>query len=306
MIQQFEKGTINLSGKCILSFEPGVIEKYASQITNIYLNNNRFSDIHEEFQLAADTKSLSLSSHLFSGTFTDNILIFINLTVLELSFNKITELPEEFGNKLNKLIDLNLSSNKLVSLPESIGNLSVLETLSIQQNNLKTFPQSMSKLNLKNIPFDGNDLEEFPAMTAENLKKFTSFFPYRNKLRTIPWMDLVHMNLLNISDNQIEYAPWQFAKQWKGTIVTRNNSWLKKEESHLISIQDLKTEDLAHNGCCCECNEPFKSDTCYKVIVPIIGKNEVMITFKGYFCSEHKEAVAEVTSSWVKLMQSDY
>ena len=57
----------------------------------------------------------------------------INLTKLELSYNKLTEIYFEVFSKLTKLSHLNLNSNKLKSLTDKNQTLTSLESLELMK-----------------------------------------------------------------------------------------------------------------------------------------------------------------------------
>ena len=69
-----------------------------------------------------------------------------NLVDLNLSYNNIAELPENFGELL-RLLTLNLSHNELVKLPEDrIDILASLLTLDVSNNHINAVPTDMPYL----------------------------------------------------------------------------------------------------------------------------------------------------------------
>lgn len=95
---------------------------------------------------------------------------FINLTSINLSFNNIYFLPEEFCSlkNLNRLI---MDNNKLINLPEKIGELAMLKELKLRHNHLVKLPDSVKLLkNLEYMDLYNNDFQTVPEVIL-NLPK---------------------------------------------------------------------------------------------------------------------------------------
>lgn len=71
------------------------------------------------------------------------------LTACNLSSNVITKIPPKFPTNFNFITDLNLSFNKMSSLPEEISQCTELETVDISHNSFINLPNCL--LNLPNI-----------------------------------------------------------------------------------------------------------------------------------------------------------
>ena len=81
---------------------------------------------------------------------------------LYLSYNNLTSLPESFG-KLRVGGNLSLGRNNLTSLPESFGNLKVGGGLGLSNNNLTSLPESFGNLKIGgNLRLDNNNLTSLP------------------------------------------------------------------------------------------------------------------------------------------------
>jgi len=68
------------------------------------------------------------------------------LTVLNLSDNKITKVPDL--SNLHSLVTLNLSKNKITEIPESVNKLVNLKVLDVSNNALTSFPENTVNLSL--------------------------------------------------------------------------------------------------------------------------------------------------------------
>jgi Leucine-rich repeat (LRR) protein len=128
------------------------------------------------------------------------------LTNLNLSFNQLTYLPDEFFKltnlkrficthnrllaiqddiiRLQKLSVLNLQNNCLIFLPKSMGLLHSLKELHVSNNQIRTFPSSLINLSalLNVFSFIDNPIEQIP-LTLMDL--FSRFAPtaFRSKKR---------------------------------------------------------------------------------------------------------------------------
>jgi Leucine-rich repeat (LRR) protein len=98
------------------------------------------------------------------------------LTKLDLSFNKITEIPEGFGEGrprclskyllpgLLQLSHLEISDNKIRAAPHSLGQLKSLLCLNLSKNEIEFIPPFNTSLPcLKEVYLGFNRLSQFPA-----------------------------------------------------------------------------------------------------------------------------------------------
>ena len=86
----------------------------------------------------------------------------INLKVLNLSDNELTELPNGIFNLIN-LTFLGLGQNRIPSLPPEIGKLKNLTVLDLGDNRLTSLPHEIGQLkNIKTLVLHGNPLIDIP------------------------------------------------------------------------------------------------------------------------------------------------
>ena len=105
---------------------------------------------------------------------------------LDLSFNRIADIPVELPMRLPHLSCLNISFNQLTYLPESFGFLFHLKSATLCHNNLKQLPQSFIHLvKLKKIDLSHNLLKELPENMGE-MESIEKINVSNNKLKVLP------------------------------------------------------------------------------------------------------------------------
>lgn len=123
-----------------------ILNAYLNGATDLYLSNLQLRKLPPCIgQLTQVTTLIFMGNNLgalseaqLSAMFSE-IAKLPKLTVLHLPLNKLTTLPESFG-QLTQLTKLHLWNNQLTTLPENFGQLTQLTTLNLFHNNLKTLP----------------------------------------------------------------------------------------------------------------------------------------------------------------------
>ncbi len=88
------------------------------------------------------------------------LMIFMELRILNLSFNNIVDLPHNFFRNMTHLQEIYLSGNKLTSFPaEDLPRLTKLTTIFLNANKLQTLPHELGKVaNLTILDVGSNSL----------------------------------------------------------------------------------------------------------------------------------------------------
>eukprot|EP01105_Mastigella_eilhardi_P007644 TRINITY_DN1916_c0_g1_i1.p1 TRINITY_DN1916_c0_g1~~TRINITY_DN1916_c0_g1_i1.p1 ORF type:complete len:1004 (+),score=298.73 TRINITY_DN1916_c0_g1_i1:31-3012(+) len=176
----------------------------APAVASLDLAHNRITDLPQELESQTDLKRLLLSHN--SITTFPSVLCKLHLTVLDLSFNRLSgNLTEAIGD-LTSLTSLNLSFNKITSLPENISRLRDLKELNVANNTLITLPHSLTDMkSLTVFNVSSNTLRELPHNIGE-LQSLTKLDISHNQLTHLPTgvASLPQLSALEMRDN-----PWQ-------------------------------------------------------------------------------------------------
>ncbi|MHA1509776.1 MAG: leucine-rich repeat domain-containing protein, partial [Promethearchaeota archaeon] len=126
----------------------------------------------------------------------------LNLRILSLRYNQITEIPEWISN-FHSLETLNLNINNINNLPKTLGSLQNLKELTLWKNELQKLPSSISSLkSLKILNLRLNQLNILPKKFG-NLENLEELNLHDNKLTNLPlsFSSLKSLKMLNLSWN---------------------------------------------------------------------------------------------------------
>ncbi|XP_045170884.2 protein lap4-like [Mercenaria mercenaria] len=135
------------------------------------------------------------------------------LTCLNLSDNKLTELPPEIGC-LRGLQVLSLQQNKLTTLPETVGSLTELAYFDISRNQFTSFPDHIHSLvQLKELHMSHNTMSQLPAGISM-LGKLLVLDISHNSIVSLceELFSLFQLKVLNLSSNHLENIPNEIGK----------------------------------------------------------------------------------------------
>ena len=150
--------------------------------------------------------SLKLSEGL--TVFPDEIFQLADtLEVLDLSGNKLSELPHDFG-RLWKLKILFCSENIFTVLPEVIGHCKHLDIVGFKANKITTVPAKSINSNIRWLILTNNHITELPQEIGE-CARLQKLMLAGNELQTLPetLCKCSNLSLLRISANQLTSIP---------------------------------------------------------------------------------------------------
>lgn len=129
------------------------------------------------------------------------------LEKLDLSFNKLKELPADFG-RLKKLKILFCSENLFTELPEVLGDCPLLDIVGFKSNFIETVPPKALNANLRWLILTNNRITEIPAQIG-NCSRMQKLMLAGNCLTELPiaLSNCRNLGLLRISANRLNSLP---------------------------------------------------------------------------------------------------
>nr|XP_015215598.1 PREDICTED: protein flightless-1 homolog [Lepisosteus oculatus] len=160
---------LNRTGLCYLPEELASLQK----LEHLSVSHNSLTTLHGELSSLPCLRAIvARANNLKNSGVPDDIFQLDDLSVLDLSYNQLTEIPRELENSKNMLV-LNLSHNSIENIPNQLFiNLTDLLYLDVSDNKLDSLPPQMRRLVhlqtliLNNNPLMHAQLRQLPAMVA--------------------------------------------------------------------------------------------------------------------------------------------
>ncbi|XP_072273548.1 protein flightless-1 homolog [Pyxicephalus adspersus] len=219
---------LNRTGLCYLPEELSSLHK----LEHLSVSHNSLTTLHGELSSLPCLRAIvARANSLKNSGIPDDIFQLDELSVLDLSYNQLSECPRELENARNMLV-LNLSHNSIDNIPNQLFiNLTDLLYLDLSDNKLDSLPPQMRRLVhlqtliLNNNPLMHAQLRQLPALVAlqtlhlRNTQRTQSNLPTSleglanlsdvdlsmNDLSRVPecLYTLANLKRLNLSSNQI-------------------------------------------------------------------------------------------------------
>jgi len=161
-----------------------------------------------------------------------------SLEILDLSNNKLSALPDDFG-RLKKLRILFLSENAFKKMPKVLVQCTELTMIGFKSNQISHFPENALPLKVQWLILTDNKIEKLPDSMGK-LAKLQKCMLAGNRLQALPnsMAACKNLELLRISANQIEKLPsWLFELPRLSWLACAGNPFVSK---HLLEEEALK------------------------------------------------------------------
>ncbi|XBH86412.1 hypothetical protein VPH35_074073 [Triticum aestivum] len=148
-----------------------------------------------------------------------------SLRTLDLTNNKIVEVPQEVGTIVN-MQRLVLAGNLIENIPANIGYLRNLKILTLDRNRITVLPEELGSLsNLQQLTVSQNSLLCLPKSVG----------------------DLCNMLLLNVSDNKLNALPESIGGCKSLEELQANGNTIEDVPSSICNLACLKSVSLNGN-----------------------------------------------------------
>ncbi|KAL2827181.1 hypothetical protein BDW59DRAFT_144376 [Aspergillus cavernicola] len=195
---------VDLQGRSLVTI-PIALYKKASEIISLNLSRNLDLDVPKDFIQGCinlrDIKFIGSESLRLPASFS----LASRLTFLDVSNNFLDQLDHAHLDRLHGLVSIKLANNRLTELPEYFGNFQYLRSLNISSNNFSVFPNFICDLkNLVDLDISFNTLSDTPNLgkvsTLERLWMTNNGFrgPLNNSIK-----NLVNLKELDARFNEI-------------------------------------------------------------------------------------------------------
>lgn len=174
------------------------------------------------------------------------------LEVLDLSFNKLSTLPADFG-RLKKLKIFFCSENLFTVMPEQLADCPLLDIVGFKSNLITSVPAKSLNTNLRWLILTNNNVAELPKEIGL-CTRLQKLMLSGNRLSTLPeeLSNCQHLSLLRIAANKLHELPqWITQLPKLSWIAFSGNNFSKTpavETLSLINWHDLEISHLLGEG----------------------------------------------------------
>ncbi|EAY13913.1 Leucine Rich Repeat family protein [Trichomonas vaginalis G3] len=200
-------------------------------LVEFFIHHNKLTELPK--LKSNQIRDFNAKSNLISSI--DPTIFCPNLSTLDLSYNQLTEIPEEIFT-FESLMDLNLSFNKLTTIPAKIVD-SGLIFLNLNYNHIEFLPELAQTIEYLHLASCG--LSELPP-SVSSLNDLVYLSCPNNKLSNIPVIP--NLIKLNVSNNELKMIP-ELPSTLTHLNISRN--LLKDLPSNLPDLTEL---DLSFNS----------------------------------------------------------
>lgn len=247
-INSKNKEKIDLSSKEISYLEKNMLEEFGLDIKELDLANNKFEEIDLSLFNRFDRLMVLNLSYNTIKYVSNEFGRLDNLIELNLSFNLIQSLSKRIFEELPNLKKLYLFNNKLYNVHSDLfKNLTQLEELDLSNNTLQEFHSKTLKnlSNLQSLNLSNNPLEEFDSKILENQSNLQSLnlsFNSLTKLDSNLFNQKDKLEKIILNDNKLTSIDFLFDEVVYIRILNLSNNKLSTIDNNTFDNNSNLTE----------------------------------------------------------------
>ncbi|MDO4814013.1 MAG: NEAT domain-containing protein [Gemella sp.] len=177
-----------------------------------------------------------------------------NVNSINISTNKITELPVDAFANATGLKEINLASNGITTLPEDLfKNNPLLEKVQISSNKLASLPSGLFKNNpnIKEIDLSQTGLVGLDKNIFASLPNLERLYLNGNSIAVLPeelFTNNTKLTHLNLDDNGVTKLPTSIGNLVNLQSLSVNNGKLNSLPEEVKNLKNLKVLNLKQNN----------------------------------------------------------
>ncbi|RWS04160.1 leucine-rich repeats and immunoglobulin-like domains protein 3 [Dinothrombium tinctorium] len=278
-------------------------------LEELQLNNN-FLDSFPNVNNLPNLRSLVLHHNNISTLVNSSVSVYTNLEVLDLSYNRITNIPYTFLNS-TKLKTVLLSNNRLSIIENgSFDRLSELINLKLAKNRLTSFPKDLFRqmCNLRYLDLSRNKLRQIEGLTFMGLEKLESLKIKRNELSLLldgAFYELPSLQTLHLDHNNLTQIRrgWLYGLTNLKQLQLKHNQIAEIEGDSWEFCKHLWELDLSHNRL-----QTLKKDSFHRLQYLqylYLNQNLILVVEESSFKYMSQLAVLELNHNQISWMIED-
>ena len=173
-----------------------------------------------------------------------------NLKILDLSGNKLVEMPEmNFLFNLNALRSFNLSHNRLMKFPTEISNCGQLEVWILDNNDLRELPTEIQYMTeMVHWDISRNKIKKIPKQ-IECMYPLKYFVAHSNAIEDVGegFGELAQLELCDLSSNKLRQLPEEFSNLTALVKLNLSNNMITHLPDYFGALYQVQQIDLSAN-----------------------------------------------------------